>query len=111
MQGINRQTGETITGVAWLEQQITDILTTPKTSRTMRADYGSNLHQFIDRNIDDDFAVEIISEVNHALKVLNSIFKLESVKVKNDNEKIALDITGSWLQTGEIIKLSGVKIT
>lgn len=47
MQGIDRQTGQNIIGVAWLEQQITDILTTPKMSRTMRADYGSNLHKFL----------------------------------------------------------------
>lgn len=77
----------------------------------MRAEYGSNLHQFIDKNIDDDFAVEIITEVNQALKVLASVFKLVSVKINNNNEKVSLDISGEWLETGEVISLPGVKIT
>ena len=111
MQGLNRQTGQKISGIAWLEQQITDILTTPKMARTMRAEYGSDLNQFIDNNVNDDFGIEIIIEVNQALKVLETAFKLKSVKVKNDVENIELDIVGSWLETGELINLSGVRIT
>ena len=110
MQGLNRQTGETIAGIAWLEQQINDILTTPKTTRTMRADYGSNLIDFLDRNIDQDFRVEIVAEVNSALSTLDQVFKLSSVTVLQNGEQIQLEIIGKYLETGKEIKLDSVFI-
>lgn len=110
MHGLDKNTGKTISGVLWLEQQIDDILTTPKTTRTMRASYGSNLPKFVDKNINEDFAIEIIAEVNQALSVLKDIFRLENVKINNNNEQITLDISGEYLETGESVKLEGVHI-
>ncbi|BBB22282.1 phage baseplate assembly protein GpW [Abyssogena phaseoliformis symbiont OG214] len=108
MQRLNRQTGQTIAGVDWLEQQIADILTTSKTTRTMRAEYSSNLIDFLDRNIDEDFGVEIVTEVNSALSVLSDVFRLTSVNMLQTGEKIQLEIIGKYLETGEEIKLNSV---
>ncbi len=110
MQGLNRETGETIDGIEWLEQQINDILTTPKVTRTMRADYGSNLYQFVDRNIDETLSIEIIAEVNSALSVLKDVFKLTKVNVIAEGEKLGLEAIGKWLETGKEITLNTVFI-
>ena len=49
MQGMNAQTGRTITAAGHLGQSVADILTTPIGTRVMRREYGSQLVDLIDQ--------------------------------------------------------------
>lgn len=49
MLGMDRSTGQPLSGDAHLAQSIGDILTTPLGSRVMRRDYGSLLPELLDR--------------------------------------------------------------
>lgn len=110
MKDLNKKNGKTITGIEWLEQQINDILTTRKGTRTMRANYGSNLPDLIDKNITNELVLDIIDEVNTALEPLANVFKVVLVEVVNNNEKLALNITGNYLQNNKEITLNTVFI-
>jgi uncharacterized protein len=49
MNGIDRDTGQTLSGNAHLAQSVADILSTPLGTRVMRRNYGSMLFDLIDQ--------------------------------------------------------------
>jgi Phage baseplate assembly protein W len=53
MIGLDRRTGESISGLDHLRQSIEDILTTPLGSRRMRPEYGSKLRRYVDMPVND----------------------------------------------------------
>ena len=53
MIGLDRRTGQLISGLDHLRQSIEDILSTPLGSRRMRPEYGSKLRRFLALPVND----------------------------------------------------------
>ena len=111
MIGMDKNTGQAISGLAHLKQSIEDILTTPKGSRVMRRDYGSDLFSLVDQPYSQIMVGDITMAVSQALLRWEPRFELESVAVaKIDNGKVTLDISGKYLLNGETLTLDGIVI-
>ncbi|MFT4927014.1 MAG: phage baseplate assembly protein W [Phenylobacterium sp.] len=111
MIGMDKNTGKTISGLAHLKQSIEDILTTPKGSRVMRRDYGSDLFSLVDQPYSSAMVGDLTMAVSEALSLWEPRFELESVAVARvDSGKIALDIHGKYLLNGETLTLDGIVI-
>lgn len=65
--GIDRSTARPLAGEAHLAQSIADILFTPKGTRVMRRDYGSDLPALIDAPISGETSVEVAAAAAEAL--------------------------------------------
>ena len=103
MQGMNKSTGLTASGVEHLKQSIADILTTPIGSRVMRREYGSLVPDLID---------EIYIDVVEALFNYEPRFDLTNVTVADIQKgKIILDLEGKYKPTGETVILNGLTIS
>lgn len=60
MLGTNAQTLEPLDGFAHVAQSIRDILTTPRGSRVLRRDYGSEIPALLDRPMNDETRLDFI---------------------------------------------------
>ena len=67
MIGLDRRTGEAISGLDHLRQSIEDILTTPLGSRRMRPEYGSKLRRYVDMPVNEGWKSAVQAEVARAL--------------------------------------------
>ena len=65
--GMNRHTGEAISGDAHLAQSILDILTTPVGTRVMLRDYGSDLPAILDQPMNGEMLVDAYLAAAEAL--------------------------------------------
>jgi hypothetical protein len=65
--GMHRITGETISGLDELSQNIRDILTTPIGSRVMNRDYGASLFELIDQPGNNSTLLKIYAAVVDSL--------------------------------------------
>lgn len=112
MLGVNALTGKPLSGIEHLKQSIADILTTPIGSRVMRREYGSKNFQLVDRPLDNNLKIEIISASAEALDRWEPRFKLTKIVVygAGSDGNILLDIEGKRLLDGKVIKLEGVKV-
>lgn len=111
MLGMDKNTGRAISGLAHLKQSIEDILTTPKGSRVMRRDYGSDLFSLVDNPYSQIFVGEVTMAVSQALHKWEPRFELQSVAVNKIGQgKISLDITGAYLVDGKPVNLEGIVI-
>lgn len=111
MLGMDKHTGQAISGLAHLKQSIQDILTTPKGSRIMRRDYGSDLFSLVDTPYSQVFVGEVTMAVSEALHTWEPRFELQSVEVNNlGNGQVSLDVTGIYLVDGQAVTLDGILI-
>ena len=62
MRGMSATSGKELEGLDHLKQSIIDILTTPIGSRVMRRNYGSRLFELVDKPINRDFTLEMLSK-------------------------------------------------
>jgi len=109
---MNITTGADISEINHLKQSISNILTTPIGSRTMRRDYGSNLFNKIDHPINGELIAEIYLDIVESLFIWEPRFELDQVAVQNiQNGKITIDLEGSFLSNGEKITLENIEIT
>nr|BFE89966.1 hypothetical protein GCM10020185_05020 [Pseudomonas brassicacearum subsp. brassicacearum] len=53
MIGVDRRTGQPLSGQAHLRQSIEDILSTPVGSRRMRPEYGSQMRRYVDLPVNE----------------------------------------------------------
>jgi len=81
MNGVNRQTGKRLSGSAHLSQSIIDILTTPKGSRVLVREYGSDVPDLVDNPQDDLTRLRIIAATASALAKWEPRIKLTRVTV------------------------------
>ncbi len=81
MIGTSRQTGHPIEGSARLAQAIGDILSTPKGSRVMRRDYGSDLPLLIDAPMNEETMVDIYAATAEAIDLWEPEFQLTRVEI------------------------------
>lgn len=67
MIGMDRRSGQSVSGLAHLRQSIEDILTTPVGSRRMRPEYGSQLRRYVDLPVNEGWKSAVQAEVARAL--------------------------------------------
>jgi len=107
MIGVDRQTGQPLSGLDHLKQSIEDILTTPLGSRRMRPEYGSNLRRFVDLPVNEGWKSAVQAEVARALGRWEPRVQLERVKVVSVlNGQIGLELTGRYLGNSAIVEVS-----
>ncbi|MFW3895943.1 GPW/gp25 family protein [Pseudomonas bharatica] len=107
MIGVDRRTGQPLSGIAHLRQSIEDILTTPLGSRRMRPDYGSKLRRFVDLPVNDGWKSAVQAEVARALGRWEPRLKLERVRVTAIvGGQITLQLTGQYLGDSQILEVT-----
>lgn len=107
MIGMDRRTGQPVSGVAHLTQSIEDILTTPVGSRRMRPEYGSQLRRFVDLPVNDGWKSSVQAEVARSLGRWEPRLKLEQVRVTAIvGGEITLELSGQYLGDSVIVEVS-----
>lgn len=81
MIGMDRHTGQPISGIDHVRQSIEDILTTPLGSRRHRPEYGSQLRRFVDLPVTEGWKSAVQAEVARALGRWEPRLKLSQVRV------------------------------
>ncbi|MFK0086498.1 GPW/gp25 family protein [Pseudomonas sp. NPDC090755] len=98
MIGMDRRTGQPLSGIAHLRQSIEDILTTPLGSRRMRPEYGSKLRRFVDLPVNEGWKSAVQAEVARVLGRWEPRLKLERVRVTGVIAgQIRLQLSGVYL--------------
>ncbi|WP_202301565.1 GPW/gp25 family protein [Dryocola clanedunensis] len=109
MNGVNRQTGKRLSGSAHLRQSVIDILTTPKGSRLLVRDYGSDIPDLVDNPQDDLTRLRIIAATASALAVWEPRIKLSRVIVAFNNDgSCAVTIEGINTETGDPVNIEDI---
>lgn len=110
MNGINRQNGQALGGIAHLKQSIMDILLTPIGSRVMRREYGSNLFDLIDAPMNAKTIMDIVAATAEALDKWEPRIKVERVELNAGaaSGRIELTLHGLYLPDGQAIVMDGI---
>lgn len=107
MIGMDRRTGQPITGLAHLRQSIEDILSTPVGSRRMRPEYGSSLRRYVDLPVNDGWKSAVQAEVARALGRWEPRIRLERVRVVAVlGGQVTLELSGAYLGDGVVLEVS-----
>ncbi|QBF25574.1 phage baseplate protein [Pseudomonas tructae] len=106
MIGMDRRSGQPLSGLAHLRQSIEDILTTPLGSRRMRPEYGSKLRRFVDLPVNEGWKSAVQAEVARALGRWEPRLKLERVRVTAVvGGQITLQLTGQYLNASQTLEV------
>lgn len=112
MNGMNAQTGRSLSGIDHLRQSLRDILTTAVGTRVMRRDYGSRLYELIDAPLNNATQVELYAATAEALARWEPRFRLVRVQVTQAAPgRVTLDLQGDYLPTGQSIYLDGIEVS
>jgi phage baseplate assembly protein W len=107
MIGMDRHTGQPISGIEHLRQSMADILGTPLDSRRHRPEYGSKLRTFVDLPINAGWKSSVQAEAARALGRWEPRLKLESVRVLAVlGGKIDLSVAGEYLGDRFLLEVS-----
>lgn len=107
MIGVDRRSGQTLSGLEHLRQSIEDILTTPIGSRRMRPEYGSKIRRYVDLPVNDGWKSAVQAEVARALGRWEPRLKLERVRVTAVLDgKITLQLTGQYLGSSAVVEVN-----
>ncbi|KFC13133.1 phage baseplate assembly protein [Trabulsiella guamensis ATCC 49490] len=111
MIGINAETGRYLSGNEHLQQSVKDILLTPKGTRVLQREYGSDLLKLVDRPQDARLRLQIIRETATALGLWEPRIRLTGVQVSWVQEGVFMvTLTGVNKETNEQIRLEGIAI-
>ena len=107
MIGMDRRTGQPLSGVAHLRQSIEDILTTPLGSRRMRPEYGSQLRRYVDLPVNEGWKSAVQAEVASTLGRWEPRLKLERVKVVAVLDgQVSLALSGRYLGDDALVEVT-----
>ncbi|UVK80702.1 GPW/gp25 family protein [Pseudomonas sichuanensis] len=107
MIGMDRRTGQLVTGLSHLRQSIEDILGTPVGSRRMRPEYGSHLRRYVDLPVNEGWKSAVQAEVARALGRWEPRLKLERVRVQAViNGQVTLQLSGQYLGDSALVEVS-----
>ena len=110
MIGMDKTTGKAISGLDHLEQSIRDILQTPKGSRVMRRDYGSDINSLVDLSISATNYLEIYSAVADALTAYEPRLTIVRVTVQNiEAEQLTISVQGFY--RGDEVNFDNIQIS
>ena len=84
MTGMDAQNGRSLSGLAYLRQSLTDILTTPIGSRVMRRDYGSEVPELIDQPLNSTTTLRIYAATAHAVMRWEPRLTLSAVQLEQN---------------------------
>ncbi|MBY7933454.1 hypothetical protein KW447_21070 [Vibrio fluvialis] len=113
-QGTDALTGKTIGGLDYLRQRLTDAFNTPLGSLVGARQYGSRLHEVVDRNVDLNF--EMLCYVRIAEAIANPHNGLEDFQLSEmearplGNGQVEIDLIGLLVYNGEPVTLEGIII-
>lgn len=111
MQGVNKQTGRSLSGVQHVRQSVEDILSTRKGTRVMRRDYGSDLPLLIDRPVNQSLLAAIRAETVDALTRWEPRLRCERVHVTEIGQgSVLMDLTYTYLPDGKEVTLQDLRI-
>ncbi|CAI8907216.1 Phage baseplate assembly protein [Pseudomonas chlororaphis] len=107
MIGMDRRTGQPISGLAHLRQSIEDILGTTVGSRRMRPEYGCQLRRYVDLPVNEGWKSAVQAEVARALGRWEPRLRLERVRVVAVVDgQISLQLTGEYLGDSAVMEVS-----
>ncbi|MFZ5272140.1 GPW/gp25 family protein [Enterobacter asburiae] len=92
--GLNRDSGGMVTDAAHIQQSVTDILTTPKGSRLMRRDYGSDIPDLIDAPSADATRLRVIAAAYEALTAWEPRISISSITAHPDKGTMTIIVNG-----------------
>lgn len=96
LMGTHPHTGQLITGAERVRWSVWRILTTPRGSRRMRPEFGSDCWKFVDMPVTPAWKTAFAAEVNASVGRWEPEFVISSVRVTGvENGKISITITGS----------------
>ncbi|AZP49585.1 baseplate assembly protein [Rahnella aquatilis] len=104
--GMNSAVGDAITEIDHIRQSVTDILTTPKGTRVMRRDYGSDLPDLIDQPQNPALNLKISSAAYSALMKFEPRITVTSATVNRAENAISVDITGYRTDSQQALAMS-----
>ena len=105
--GMDRHTGQPISGIERLRQAIGDVLSTPLGSRRMRPDYGSKLRRYVDLPVTEGWKSAVQAEAARAIGRWEPEFKLEQVRVLSVlGGQINIQIRGEYLGVSQLFEVS-----
>lgn len=111
MRGMNREVGTSLGGFDHLRQSVVDILTTPKGTRVMRRDYGSNLPRLVDRPINQSLIAALRAETVDALAKWEPRLRCERVQLNEVGQGfVSMDLTFTYLPDGREVTLQDLRI-
>lgn len=111
MIGMNAATGKHLSGDEHLRQSITDIFTTPKRSRVLRRDYGSDVLKYLDNPADDETRLNIISAAADALAQWEKRLTVSQISVIKAGEgHFIFSVSGINTETGKSLQLGGISV-
>ncbi|MEN5239102.1 GPW/gp25 family protein [Pseudomonas sp. TWI923] len=106
MIGMDRRTGQLVTGLSHLRQSVEDILGTPVGSRRMRPEYGSHLRRYVDLPVNEGWKSAVQAEVARALGRWEPRLKLERVRVQAViNGQVTLQLSGQYLGDSALVEV------
>ncbi len=107
MIGMDRHTGQPISGIAHLRQSIADILGTPLGSRRQRPEYGSKLRRYVDLPVNEGWKGAVQAEASRALGRWEPRLKLERLQaVSVLGGQIKIQVTGRYLGESVLLEVS-----
>lgn len=111
MQGVDRITGKSLTGIKHIEQSVRDILTTRKGTRVMNRDYGSDLPLLIDNPLNQRTLGLLRAETVDALAKWEPRLRCDEVKVANVGAGFAtLNLVFTFLVDGSVLTINDLRI-
>ena len=107
MIGMDRHTGQPISGVKHLRQSIEDILTTPLGSRLMRPEYGSTIRRFVDLPVSEGWKSAVQAEAARALKRWEPRLELTQVQVLSVLDgRITFRLSGIYKGDSQLLEVN-----
>ncbi|WIE52587.1 GPW/gp25 family protein [Pseudomonas sp. GM17] len=107
MIGMDRRTGQPVSGLAHLRQSIEDILGTTVGSRRMRPEYGCQLRRYVDLPVNEGWKSAVQAEVARALGRWEPRLRLERVRVVAVVDgQISLQLTGEYQGDSAVMEVS-----
>ncbi|EGH97612.1 phage baseplate protein [Pseudomonas syringae pv. maculicola] len=107
MIGMDRRTGQPVSGLAHLRQSIEDILGTPVGSRRMRPEYGSKIRRFVDLPVNEGWKSAVQAEVARSLGRWEPRLRLERVRVIAVlNGQVTLEVQGIFLGDNAVLEVT-----
>ncbi|WP_368900345.1 GPW/gp25 family protein [Mixta calida] len=111
MNGTDRLTGKRLSGLAHLRQSVADILNTPRGSRVLRRDYGSDVPDLVDNPPGDLTRLRIIAASASALARWEPRIGVTGIDVFWPAQHACeLSISGVYKQTGRPVKLEKITV-
>ena len=111
MTGMNAITGKPLGGIAHLRQSVGVILNTPVGSRVMRREFGSRVHELVDRPSSAALLAEINAAAADALGRWEPRLRLRQARARRAGSgHVEIDLEGQYLPDGRPVRLEGISL-